>query len=63
MGTRLLRKAAPLVTMDGARHEIADGGLFACDRTVETLMKGGSDPVITSAPEGAWTHVITDKAL
>jgi len=26
-------------------------------------MKGGSDPVITSAPVGAWTHVITDKAL
>jgi len=32
-------------------------------RTVETLMKGGSDPVITSAPVGAWTHAITDKAL
>ena len=33
------------------------------ERTVETLMKGGSDPVITKAPEGAWTHVITDQAL
>ena len=33
------------------------------DRTVATLLKGGSDPVITKAPEGAWTHVITDKAL
>lgn len=32
-------------------------------RTVETLMKGGSDPVITKKPEGAWTHMITDKAL
>ena len=32
-------------------------------RTVETLMKGGSDPVITKAPSGAWTHAITDKAL
>ncbi|MCB1332405.1 MAG: ABC transporter substrate-binding protein [Roseivivax sp.] len=33
------------------------------DRTVATLMAGGSDPVITKTPEGAWTHVITDAAL
>ena len=33
------------------------------ERTVATLMKGGSDPVITKKPEGAWTHMITDKAL
>lgn len=33
------------------------------ERTVETLMKGGSDPVITKVPNGAWTHAITDKAL
>jgi NitT/TauT family transport system substrate-binding protein len=33
------------------------------DRTVATLLGGGSDPVITAAPEGAWTHAITDKAL
>ena len=33
------------------------------DRTVAALMSGGSDPVITKAPEGAWTHDITDKAL
>ena len=33
------------------------------DRTVATLLKGGSDPVITKKPEGAWTHMITDKAL
>jgi len=33
------------------------------ERTVQTLLKGGSDPVITIAPEGAWTHVITDEAL
>ena len=32
-------------------------------RTVDTLMAGGSDPVISKAPEGAWTHAITDKAL
>ena len=33
------------------------------ERTVNTLLKGGSDPVISKAPEGAWTHIITDKAL
>ncbi len=33
------------------------------DRTVASLMSGGSDPVITKVPEGAWTHAITDLAL
>ncbi|MEM8554768.1 MAG: ABC transporter substrate-binding protein [Pseudomonadota bacterium] len=33
------------------------------ERTVSTLLAGGSDPVITTTPEGAWTHVITDAAL
>ena len=32
------------------------------DRTVNTLLSGGSDPVITKAPTGAWTHAVTDKA-
>jgi len=34
----------------------------AYDRTVKTLMSGGSDPVITKAPEGAWTHDVIDAA-
>ena len=33
------------------------------DRTVATLLKGGSDPVITKKPDGAWTPMLTDKAL
>ena len=33
------------------------------ERTVATLLGGGSDPVITKTPEGAWTHMITDAAL
>jgi NitT/TauT family transport system substrate-binding protein len=43
----------------------SNGALDEADytRTVETLMGGGSDPVITKEPEGAWTHAITDKAL
>lgn len=43
----------------------SNGALDPADyqRTVDTLMAGGSDPVITKIPEGAWTSVITDKAL
>ena len=43
----------------------SNGALDPADyqRTVETLLTGGSDPVITKQPEGAWTHAITDKAL
>jgi NitT/TauT family transport system substrate-binding protein len=43
----------------------SDGTLDPADyeRTVETLLTAGSDPVITKAPEGAWSHVVTDKAL
>ncbi|MGL4235460.1 ABC transporter substrate-binding protein [Tabrizicola sp.] len=37
--------------------------LAAAEKTVATLLAGGSDPVITKAPEGAWTSMITDKAL
>ena len=33
------------------------------DRTVSVLLaSGGSDPVITKAPDGAWSHAVTDKA-
>ena len=43
----------------------SNGALDEADyqRTVATLMAGGSDPVITKEPVGAWTHAITDKAL
>lgn len=45
--------------------EGSDGSLDPADfqRTVNTLLAGGSDPVITKEPEGAWTHMITDMAL
>jgi len=43
----------------------SNGSLDEADyqRTVDTLLAGGSDPVISKAPEGAWTHAITDAAL
>jgi NitT/TauT family transport system substrate-binding protein len=45
--------------------EGSDGKLDVADyqRTVDTLMSGGSDPVISKPPMGAYTMVVTDKAL
>jgi len=42
----------------------SNGALDPADyeRTVATLLAGG-DSVISAAPEGAWTHAITDAAL
>ena len=44
--------------------EGSDGSLddAAYKRTVATLMKGGSDPVISKEPAGAFTHAVTDAA-
>lgn len=33
------------------------------EQTVQTLLLGDSDPVITRKPSGAWTHKITNQAL
>jgi NitT/TauT family transport system substrate-binding protein len=43
----------------------SSGALDEADykRTVQSLLAGGSDPVISKEPEGAWTHEITDAAL
>lgn len=43
----------------------SNGALDPADyrRTVDALLAGGSDPVITGRPRGAWTHEITDAAL
>ena len=43
----------------------SNGALVPADfeRTVDVLLSGGSDPVISKRPEGAWTHMVTDKAL
>ena len=44
--------------------DASDGSLDEADfqRTVDTLLAGGSDPVITAEPEGAWTSEITDAS-
>lgn len=43
----------------------SDGKLDPADyeRTVQTLLSGGSSPVISKKPVGAWTHKIIDKAM
>lgn len=43
----------------------SNGALDTADyaRTVASLLSGGSDPVISAEPEGAWTHAVTDGAL
>ena len=56
------------VRMMGEINKLTEGSTGKLDpadyeRTVRTLLSGGSDPVITAAPAGAWTHVVTDKAL
>lgn len=55
---RMMREIAKLTAGSDGTLDPAD-----YERTVETLMRGGSDPVITKMPRGAWTHEITDKAL
>jgi len=56
------------VRMMGEINKLTEGSTGKLDpadyeRTVRTLLSGGSDPVITKAPAGAWTHAVTDKAL
>ena len=53
---RMMTEIAKLLGDSAALDEAA------YQRTVDSLLSGGSDPVITKEPEGAWTHVVTDKA-
>ena len=56
--TRMMGEIAKLTA--GSNGALVPGDY---ERTVASLLAGTSDPVITKAPEGAWTHAITDKAL
>jgi NitT/TauT family transport system substrate-binding protein len=44
--------------------EGSNGALVQADaeRTVDILLSGGSDPVISKKPEGAWSDIVTKKA-
>ncbi|MGY6409691.1 MAG: ABC transporter substrate-binding protein [Alkalilacustris sp.] len=56
---RMMREVALLTAGSNGALDPAD-----FERTVETLLAGGSDPVISEHPgDAAWTHLITDQAL
>ena len=55
---RMMGEIAKLTAGSNGALDVA-----AAEKTVATLMAGGSDPVITKTPVGAWTSVITDKAV
>ena len=56
--TQMLEEINKLTTGSDGKLDKAD-----YDRTVKTLLTGGSDPVITKEPVGAYTTAVTDKAL
>ncbi|MDZ4136419.1 MAG: ABC transporter substrate-binding protein [Paracoccaceae bacterium] len=55
---RMMGEVAKLTAGSSGALDVAD-----YERTVATLLGGGSDPVISKAPVGAYTLAITDKAL
>ena len=55
---RMMGEIAKLTAGSTGALDVAD-----FDRTVATLLSGGSDQVISAVPEGAWTHMISDAAL
>lgn len=55
---RMMSEVAKLTAGSNGALDPAD-----YERTVQTLLTAGSDPVITKAPEGAWSHAVSDKAL
>ncbi|MDQ2803356.1 MAG: ABC transporter substrate-binding protein [Pseudomonadota bacterium] len=58
--TRMMQEVAKLVP--GGDHGL--GYLEPTDyqRTVQVLLSGKSDPVISHEPQGAWTHAVWEKA-
>ena len=55
---RMMAEVAKLTAGSNGALDVAD-----YERTVKSLLEGGSHPVITKMPEGAWTSEITDAAL
>jgi NitT/TauT family transport system substrate-binding protein len=52
---QMMGEIAKLLGNDNGKLDFKDA-----DRTVSELLSGGSDPVITKKPEGAWTHAVYD---
>jgi NitT/TauT family transport system substrate-binding protein len=58
---RMMSEIAKLVA--GSQHGLGYLDPAAFDRTVNVLLAGESEPVISKKPEGAWTHAVFDKAM
>ncbi|HVT52799.1 MAG TPA: ABC transporter substrate-binding protein [Dongiaceae bacterium] len=58
--TKMMQEIAKLIGNNPNGTGYLDESAY--NNTVKTLMSGGSDPVITKQPEGAWTHDVIDKA-
>lgn len=58
--TRMMSEIAKLVA--GSTHGIGYLDEASANRTVQVLMGGKSEPVITKKPVGAWTHTVWEKA-
>jgi NitT/TauT family transport system substrate-binding protein len=52
---QMMGEIAKLLGNDNGKLDVKDA-----DRTVAELLSGGSDPVITKKPTGAWTHAVYD---
>jgi NitT/TauT family transport system substrate-binding protein len=52
---RMMTEVGKLLGASDGKLEVKD-----YDRTVATLMSGGSDPVITKKPEGAYSFAVYD---
>ena len=57
---RMMGEIAKLVGTNAKGTGYLDEAAY--NRTVDTLMGGGSDPVISTKPEGAFTHAVIEKA-
>ncbi len=57
---RMMGEVAKLLGSDPKRMGYLEPAAY--ERTVGTLMGGGSDPVISRRPEGAWSHAVFEAA-
>jgi NitT/TauT family transport system substrate-binding protein len=58
---RMMSEVAKLIGV-GGEHGVGYLDPAAYERTVQVLLSGGSDPVISKAPTGAWTHDIFEAS-
>jgi len=57
---RMMSEVAKLLGADTKRMGYLEPAAY--ERTVSELMSGGSDPVISRKPEGAWSHAVFEAA-